>query len=172
VLEKRNASLSAAYSALTLSYNEYRKRVMDQYGNEKELDIYHAAKDETLKEDGMTIKIKRADPNNWSPYAKFFDESNQNWKRNSELNRMFVQCQQTWANDVLKGRGHIFLNEVYDMLGFPRTQAGQMVGWVWGNGDDFIDFGLYEAASSQFINGWEQSIILDFNVDGEIHQLI
>ena len=103
VLERRNASLSAAYSALNLSYNEYRKRVAEEWGTEKELDVYHAAKTEKLHEDGVKTVIKRADPNKWSPYAKFFDESNQNWHRNAELNRMFVQCQQTWANDVLKG---------------------------------------------------------------------
>lgn len=172
VLEKRNAGLTAAYSALQLSYNEYRKRVIEQIGQEKELDVYHSAKTEKLHEDGVKTVVKRADPNTWSQYSRFFDETNINWYRNSELNRMFVQCQQTWANDLLKSRGHIFLNEVYDMLGFPRTKAGAVVGWVLGNGDDFVDFGLYSAASSQFINGWEQSIVLDFNVDGVVYDLI
>lgn len=173
-LARRNAALTAAYSAIQVSYDAYRDRVREQLGEEKELNLYHAGKLEKMTDkDGKTLEILRADPNKWSPYARFFDEYNPNWQKNAELNKLFVQCQQNYTNHLLGARGHVFLNEVYDLLGIERSQAGQVVGWViGGNGDNFIDFGLFEAYSSQFVNGGERSIILDFNVDGVIYDKI
>ena len=92
---------------------------------------------------------------------------------------MFLRRQQDAANDRLKSDGYLFLNDVYEMLGFPKTKAGQMVGWIYDeknpNGDNFVDFGIYDIskpANSKFVNGYERSIILDFNVDGVILDLM
>lgn len=172
-LSRRNAGLTAAYSAVAASFEAYRDRVRQEVGDEKELEFHHAILLEKMAVDGKTEIVRRADPNRWSPYAKFFDEYNVNWKKNSEHNRLFVQCQQNYANHLLQARGHVFLNEVYDMLGIDRSSAGQVVGWIIGQeGDNYIDFGMFEAANSQFVNGWERSVILDFNVDGVIYDKI
>ncbi len=109
----------------------------------------------------------------YSPYARFFDETSREWKKDAEMNLYFLQCQQTWANHQLRARGHIFLNEIYDSLGMERSSAGQIVGWVVnGEGDGFVDFGLYEARSTGFRHGLEPRIILDFNVDGPVQHLL
>lgn len=67
------------------------------------------------------------------------------------------------------------MNEVYEMLGFPITKAGASVGWIYNKdepvGDNFVDFGIYNLNSQKahdFVNGYERSIVLDFNVDGPI----
>lgn len=173
-LMRRNTSLMAAYAALSNAYTEYRERVKRELGNERELDIYHAVSIEKFKdEDGKTAEIKSADPNKWSPYARFFDEASPYWQKNPELNRIYVQVQQNYLNHLLQVRGHVFLNEAYDQLGLERSKAGQVVGWMIGNGgDNYIDFGLYEATSSRFVNGIERNILLDFNVDGVIFDKI
>ena len=69
----------------------------------------------------------------------------------------------------------MFLNDVYDQLGIPRSRAGQVVGWIYDelnpNIDNYIDFGiydLYKEGSRDFVNGYERTILLDFNVDGPI----
>jgi hypothetical protein len=170
-LARRNAAMVAAYTALQTAYENYRQRVRDEFGEEKELDLYHAKVSEIEDEKGDLLKV--ADPNKWSPYARFFDEYSEHWKKDAELNRLFVQCQQNWANEMLRAKGHLFLNEVYDMLGLDRSSAGAVVGWVIGEvGDNYVDFGMYEATNSAFINGWERSILLDFNVDGVIYDKI
>ena len=67
------------------------------------------------------------------------------------------------------------MNEVYERLGFEPTKAGQVIGWVKGMGDDFIDFGMYNVSSEatmRFINGNENVILLDFNVDGPILETV
>ena len=92
---------------------------------------------------------------------------------------MFLRRQQDAANEILKDKGHMFLNEVYDMLGIHRTSAGQIVGWIYDEknpiGDNYIDFGIYDVnkpKNRDFVNGIERSILLDFNVDGVIYNLI
>jgi Family of unknown function (DUF6353) len=45
-----------------------------------------------------------------------------------------------------------------------------VVGWLRdGEGDCYIDFGLFDEKNERFALGWEQSIWLDFNVDGVIY---
>lgn len=166
-LSRRNTALMAAYAAVSKAYDDYRERVIQELGADKERDLYHA-RINTDDEDTCVV-----DPNQWSPYARFFDEGSPHWEKNSEFNRLYVQCQQNYANEKLRAQGHLFLNEVYDMLGIDRSQAGAVVGWVIGDkGDNYIDFGMYEAVNSRFINGWERSILLDFNVDGVIYDKI
>jgi hypothetical protein len=106
------------------------------------------------------------------PYARWFDETCMAWTKDQECNLFFLKTQQSYANELLKAKGHLFLNEVYDMLGIPRTRAGQVIGWIYDVqnpiGDNFVNFGLYEQYNAKFINGYEKSVLLDFNVDGEI----
>lgn len=171
-LVRRNTALTAAYAGVQKAYDEYRNRVREVLGEEKELDIYHAAQDEKVKIDGKPEVVKVVNPNAWSPYARFFDEASPEWRKDPEHNRIFVQCQQNYLNDRLKSRGHVFLNEAYDALGLERSSAGQVVGWLNvddGERDTYIDFGIFEAWNSAFVNGHERSILLDFNVDGIIY---
>ena len=108
-----------------------------------------------------------------SCYAKFFDETCvSTWENNSERNLMFLVQQQRYANELLKNQDYLFLNDVYDMLGMPRTKAGQVVGWIYDEknpiGDNCVDFGIYSQRNAEFVNGSETSALLDFNVGGII----
>lgn len=171
-LSRRNTALMAAYAAVAKAYDDYRERVIQELGKERELDIYHA-KVGTGSELGLDEDTCIVDPNSWSPYARFFDEGSPHWEKNAEFNRLYVQCQQNYANEKLRAQGHLFLNEVYDMLGIERSSAGSVVGWVIGsNGDNYVDFGMYDAYNAHFINGQERTILLDFNVDGVIYDKI
>ena len=173
-LTRRNTSLTLAYAGLHKAYAEYRARVREEVGEEKEKDLYHGVTlEEAKNEAGKLAKFKTVDPNAISPYARFFDEGSPNWHKNAEYNRLFIQCQQNYANNILIARGHLFLNEVYDMLGIEHSSAGAIVGWIInGDGDNFVDFGLFEAHQRGFVNGYEPSIMLDFNVDGVIYDKI
>lgn len=177
IMRKRNVALAAAYKAVETSFSEYRKRVIAELGEEKEEDVYIGRQQvEVVDENGKKKKVTKVDPNGISAYARFFDEYSDNWSKTPEYNLLFLKAQQNYANDLLHARGHVFLNEVYDMIGIPRSQAGQVVGWVISkDGDNFIDFGVYDfdnTGSHAFVNGHERSILLDFNVDGVIYDLI
>lgn len=187
ILKKRNAALSAAYMTVDKSFKEYRKRVADRFGEEVEKEIRYNIKakevttvDENGNEVTETVKVMDGtdDPNTYSDYARFFDESCAAWQNDAEYNLTFLKAQQQYANDLLKSRGRLFLNEVYRMLGIDETKAGQVVGWVYNpdnpTGDNFVDFGIYNMQRERvraFVNGYEPNILLDFNVDGVIWNL-
>lgn len=186
IISKRSAAISAAYKALEEGYSQYRQRVREDLGDEADRKYLYGLKEETkdivIKEADGSEKLLSADvmtpgPGvNCSPYARFFDEYSTQWTRNPEYNLMFLNAQQNYANDKLHAQGHLFLNEVYEMLGLPHTQAGSVVGWVLNKGgDNCVDFGIYDLHSQikrAFVNGFEPSILLDFNVDGVIYDLI
>lgn len=177
IMKKRSLALMAAYKAIETQFSEYRERVKEAVGEEVEKSIYTNAKKPTKEEvkDGAEPDIPIVDGLNPSIYARFFDETSTKWQKNAEYNLMFLNMQQNYANDLLRSRGHLFLNEVYDMLGLQRSQAGQFVGWVRGHGDDCVDFGIYNVQrpkSRDFVNGYERSILLDFNINGVIYDLI
>lgn len=188
ILRKRNIALAAAYAAVDKGFKEYRSRVVERFGEELDKELRYNIKSKEIEETvvdekGKEKKVKKTvnviDPTQYSVYARFYDDGCNGWTKNPEDNLYFLKCQENYANDLLKTRGHLFLNEVYDMLGIPRTQAGQMVGWVYDEknpvGDNFVDFGildLYDERKRSFVNGYEKTILLDFNVDGEIYKIL
>jgi hypothetical protein len=172
-LTRRNTALTAAYATVATAYDNYRDRVRGELGVDKELDLYQGVSLEKVTVDGKTQKALSVDPNKWSPYARFFDESSWQFQKNAELNRLFVRAQQSYLNDILHARGHVFLNEAYDALGLERSKEGAVVGWILDqNGDNFIDFGIYTKENARFVNGDERAVLLDFNVDGVIFDKI
>jgi hypothetical protein len=106
------------------------------------------------EESKTKVKVRRKEKNDRSVC----------WSKSPELNKYFLLQQQNYANEKLKHRGYLFLNEVYDMLGLPN------VGWVYDErhpiGDNYVDFGLFN--NSNFVNGLENSVLLKFNVDRNI----
>ena len=108
--------------------------------------------------------------NAFSVYARVFNKECLGWQHNLEWNEMFLKQQQRYCNDKLRLRGHLFLNEVFDTLGFPRTKLGAIVGWVYDEknptGDNFVDFGMCTEDRTGVVEN--PDVILNFNVDGEI----
>ncbi len=172
-LVRRNAALTATLATVTKAYAEYRLRVQEEIGKEKELDIYRGIRDKEVEIDGKKSVVKISDPLGRSPYSRIFDECSRYWKKEAELNYVFLEHQQNYANHRLRADGFVFLNDVYDDLGFDKTSEGQIVGWMLsGDGDGYVDFGMYEAYNERFIKGQERVAILDFNVDGPIYDKI
>ena len=185
ILRKRNLALAAALTNVATSFKEYRGRLVDRFGKDVDRELRFGIKAKEVEEtvvdkDGnettVTKTVEVVDPNTaHSLYSIVFCEGNTGWTRNAELNKVFLIQQQNWANDKLKMNGVLTLNEVYDMVGAPRTAYGQIAGWVWTEdgtiGDNFVDFGLFDVNNEKacdFINGREKSIILDFNCIGNI----
>lgn len=170
-LTRRNAALSATLALVSKAYDDYRVKIQQEIGKERELDIYRGVTDELVSVDGSK-KSAKVQEMGYSPYARFFDEDSLCWEKDPEHNLVFLRCQQNYMNQKLQAQGHVFLNEVYDALGLERTPAGQIVGWVLnGDGDGYIDFGI--AKEGNFVrNNLDRSVLLDFNVDGEVFNQI
>ena len=185
ILTKRNLAINAAYATLNKSFQGFQDRVAEKYGDEALKELKYGIRKEKVEgqetdpETGKTKKVKKeievASGIECSPYARFFDETSRHYERDAEDNLFFLKAEQHYANEKLRARGYLFLNEVYERLGFPATKAGQCVGWYWNpddpDTDDFVSFGIYKCNSEKkrdFVNGYEPSILLDFNVSGNI----
>lgn len=187
IMNKRNIAAVAAYTAAANEFKQYRGRVIERFGKELDRELKYnirneVIEDRTVDENGNESIVKTTvstiNPE-YSEFTKCFDESCAAFEKSPEDNMKFLKCQQNYANDLLKRRGHLFLNEVYDMLGFQRTTAGSVVGWIYDedhpNGDNYVDFGIFNIkseAARNFVNGYERAIWLDFNVDGVIYNKI
>lgn len=181
IMKDRNESLAAAYTTVYTAFKQYRDRVAEKIGAEAEKELRYAVEkkkvDETeTDENGKQKKLKKTIDIATMPsgYAKFFDECSREWVKDPELNLMFLRGKQAALNNMLQARGFVFLNDVYRELDVCEpTQEGQVVGWYYSpDHPSFIDFGIYntnrEARNEAFVNGYERSILLDFNVDGVI----
>lgn len=198
ILNKRNAALAAAFTTASESFKKYRKSVVDRYGERVDYELKHGIKSEKIDvtetdENGKTKTKKQtvdiaSEIYGVSDYARYYNENCVGWNKDPEYNLMFLKSQQQYANDKLIAQGYLFLNDVYDMLGIPRSKAGQIVGWTYDSdspvGDNFVDFGIYDVYVNDyrdeitndtigeeridFINGYKASILLDFNVDGNV----
>ena len=190
IIRKRNMALAAAYAAIDSNFKDYRNRVVERFGKELDRELKYNIKPKEIEEtiideEGNEVVVKKtvnnAEVNLPSEYAKVFDEFSSCWTKDADYNLTFLRRIQDQANDKLRLRGHLFLNEVYDMLDIPRTKAGAIVGWIYDpnreNSDSYVDFGLYDnlindESKRLFINGNERSVLLDFNVDGVIYDLL
>ena len=184
-----NIALAAAFKAVDTSFKEYRGRLIDRFGKDLDRELRFGIKakeveekvvDENGNETTVTKTVEVVDPNAvHSIYSIAFCEGNTGWTRNAELNKVFLIQQQNYANDKLRLRGYLTLNDVYEMLGAPTTAYGQIAGWVYTDdssiGDNFVDFGIFDINNEKacdFVNGFEKSIILDFNCIGNILEYI
>lgn len=189
ILRKRNIALAAAYTVVDKGFKEYRGRVVERFGEALDRELKYNIKAQEVKETVVdeetgkkkTIKntIAVAPQELYSDYARFYDDGCKGWTPDSAKNLTFLKQVQSYMNDLLRLRGYVFLNDVYEQLGIPHSAAGQIVGWIYNekdpNGDNFIDFGiydLYKEGARDFVNGYETAILLDFNVDGIIYNLI
>ena len=179
ILRRRYLGVLAAYKSVSEAFKRYRRAVIADQGLEADRIYFHGGRKVEVKGKNGKKETSVALPEDveqYSQYAKFFDASSKEWEKdNPEYNLMFLKSQQEIANQMLRTRGHLFLNEVYDLLDIPRTAAGAVVGWVLGNGDGYVDFGIDghdDEAVRRFTNGYEDCVLLDFNVDGVIFDLI
>lgn len=190
IIHKRNVALAAAYATIDKGFKDYRGRLIERFGKDLDRELKYDIKtqeteeivvDENGKESVVKKTVTTANIDNTSDYSRIFDEYCLGWRKDAEYNLMFVRQVQNWANDKLKTQKFLYLNDVYEMLGFPKTKAGQVVGWIYdetgelGIGDNYIDFGIYDLHDERkrdFVNGRERSVVLDFNVDGNIWELM
>ena len=190
IIHKRNVALTAAYATIDNSFKEYRNRVIDRFGKDLDRELRYDVKakeveevvvDENGNESVVKTTVNVPTIEEHSDYARCFDEYCTGWRNDNEYNRKFLIQMQAWANNKLQTQGYLYLNDVYEMLGFPKSKAGQVVGWIYdktgkiGKGDSYVDFGIYEFGREKtrdFYNLREKSIWLDFNVDGNIWELM
>lgn len=184
MLRRRNLALAAAYATLDNAYKEYRGRVIDRFGENVDKELRYGTRQEKIEttetdENGKEKKVKKlvkvAGPG-LSGYARYFGYGDSTAAEpNADYNDMFLRGMQKTFNQMLKIKGFVTLNEVYEALGYKRTVAGQTVGWVYDrhrddHGDNYIDLRIEEVyrACEDRPGQYERVFVIDPNVDGDI----
>jgi len=184
MLSTRCSTAIAGSAAIASQFKGYRDNVIDKYGKEVDEALRGiktiTTQEEVTQEDGtITIVDKEQkvidDPNSWPEYDRLWDDCNPESNGNSTYDLSFLLAKQAILNTILETEGFLFLNDVYQILGFPKTKFGQTHGWIYckdGNneyGDNYVDFGIYTYPGNEgFLNGTEKGIWLHFNIDGYI----
>lgn len=189
ILNTRNAAISAAYAGVLKDFKDYRGRVIERFGHELDNELrynVHAeeVKETTVDEDGSeTTETKTVNvsgvPQEFSELAVCFDDKCKGWNSNPEFTKAHLLRVQDYFNQRLKSVGHVFLNEIYEAFGLQGTKSGHMIGWVYNEEDsslsNCIDFGLFETYKEQtrdFMNGRDKFCWVDFNIDGNIYDIL
>lgn len=189
ILRKRNVAISAAYAAIDKTFNEYRERVRERFGYDIDQELRYNLQSKEITENvtdenGEKKEVKKVikTPGEGEKlYARCFDESNPNWQKDADFNLTFLKGVESWATNKLRAKGFLSLNEVYEALGFNETPAGQVIGWYYDPKDEknsgvgYVDFNIFDHSNDckrAFIYGDERSVWLDFNVDGNILEMI
>lgn len=184
ILRNRNMALASAYTTVSNAFEAYKKRVADKLGSEAEKELRYGIHEEEIEEEYTDEKgkkkvrkqiVKTMDEDTRSPYSRFYDAGCSGWSRDAGANNIYLRNVQAYFNDRLRIRKYVFLNEVYEYLNLPPIQEGQYLGWYYDPDDEnlhnCIDFGIYDihdVEKRNFVNGLENVIILDFNIDGNI----
>jgi hypothetical protein len=180
-LNRRNAGLMAAYASIDTAFKAYRERVVAEQGEDKDREYAYGVDTRevyTEKKNGEPVVKDVKTAAGASQYAKFFQRPNYNYETDPNHNIFFLKSQQTYANQKLAAQGYLMLSDVYDALGFERTPESCVVGWVKDNpnGDGYISFGCWDDESMErfydFMTGREDKILVDFNVDGVVYDLL
>lgn len=181
ILVGRHVASLAAYSGLFKEFSAYRSRIASTFGVERERELYNGAmleyEEDPNHKGEYKLKAKYPETRDGSYLRPWFDEDNPNWTRDAHHNAMLLRGIQQYMNDQLQVRGHVFLNDVFDALRIPRCPEGAVVGWLRNpvKGDGYIDFGFMTSQDPQsigFCNYTEKSVQLNFNIDGNIWELM
>lgn len=184
IMRNRNAALAAAYTTVSNAFEAYKERVAEKLGAEAEKEIRYGVREEEIEEEYQDSKgkmktrkktVKVMDENARSPWARFYADGCDGWSKDPGANVLTLRNKQAELTKRLQIRGYLFLNEAYEMLGITPIREGQYLGWYYDPSDptlhNKVDFGIYDChdvLKCNFVNGFEDTVILDFNIDGNI----
>lgn len=177
ILKKRNVALVAAYKMVDDSFKQYRRNVVEKYGEDEDARLRHNLEVDKVKvtevdEDGKKHKVTKEEEfiaGDVGPYSFIYDDAHcMATVDDAVYVREKLIAAQNYANTILNSRGYITLNDVLESIGLHQCSAGQIVGWQRkGDGDGYVDFGMRQVRYAKDDGGI--AFILDFNVDGPIY---
>ena len=178
-LKKRNAALTTAYAALDKLYKEYRKRVVDRFGQDVDYELAHGIEkkeiEETVTDENGKEKKKKSKADiataDESMYMRYFTRSNPEWMNDDLMNIYKFECIHNYLKDKLRRKGFVILNEGHESFGFKEDIPGIVCGWVYDPkypDRDLIKWTKVKVADE--FGHYDDAWAIDFLVDGNIYK--
>jgi hypothetical protein len=190
IMSQRQVALMAAYKVVEEAFATYRGRVVKELGAEKDGHFMYGTKtvseeetitDENGKKKKVTKEREELVPGaKLSGFARLFGPEQPDqmgawtgstqWSPIHEYNIQFLEGKEKYFNDKLIASGDIVMNEIFEEIGIPKTEAGKVSGWKYKseNGDGYISFAPRGIDGNWVFGKDGDSIVLDFNIDGII----
>lgn len=153
IMRKRNVALSVAYAAVDQAFKEYRGRVREELGEDK--DNFFRYGYEKVKGivavDDKTGNTREAELDTvpWDEEKKtvsgssafvYAPETSRYYQVDEIHNDFNISAARNNLQVDYDINGYLFLNDVLKALGMEPVPYGQLVGWIKGIGDPYLDF--------------------------------
>lgn len=186
IMRKRNVALSAAYTAVSKAFNEYRERVKKKFGDEVEKDILLGIEEVEVEEKVVdekgkekTQKTKKKVPNGkGNGFVKYITKANPYYSSNKSYFENWANLLQRHLNDKLKahqigGFCTLYLNDVWSDMALGEEVEAIDEGWIYDLrnpfGDNYVQLNC-EAVDlpNENTGEFEPAYAVWFNTDGNI----
>lgn len=166
-LVSRNIALAAGYAALAKEFDEYRQNVIDRYGEDVDKELRFNINKEAIKE-GIEPSKKKETALIPARTRFIFDETTSDlWQKSLVYNIDFLSLTEHNANELLRAKRHLFVNDILEMMHMDPIQSGQDNGWIY---DPMIE---HKIVFTTYTTGDNSGIWFELNIDGDIrHSLI
>ena len=169
IMRKRIAGLTVAFTTVNTAFEKYRENVRERYGEEVDRSILLGERQVTVETEDENGKKKKetitvADPD-ISTVGRYFTRKNDNWSDSEAFLNNFFSMQACYLTDLLRARGFVLLNDIYDCLGFDKdTEAGIVVGKVYNrdSDDNRIEITWHKTKLPDEFGNFEDAWYLDF----------
>lgn len=184
IMHKRCTALTGTVISLTEALRQYRKNVVDELGEEADHRFANSIKEIEIEDPETKEKKKvKKSINNKNPFAFWFGPTyidqygeecrNPHWSNDASCNLLQLRIFRNHLSERLKTNESLFVNEVFDTFGRPRSSDGAQYGWIYEPNNKFGDNEVLfrvneEEVMEKYRRGITEPILIDLNVDGYI----
>lgn len=152
VNHKRNIMLATAYNLSERTLTEYKHKVVEVLGEEKERKIRDEIARDRVEKRPYTDAVIVAEKGNTLCYDSL---SGRYFKSDPDK----IRKAENQLNKKLMSEPYVSLNDFYDLIGLPFTQIGEDLGWVFGG--DMVEIEFSTCLSEDDV----PCIVLEYSVE-------
>ena len=152
VNHRRNVMLATAYNISERTLTEYKNKVVEVLGEEKEQEIRDEIARDRVERRPLSDTVIVSDKGNTLCYDTI---SGRYFKCDADK----IRKAENILNKRLMSEAYVSLNEFYDLIGLPYTQIGFDLGWVFDG--DMIEIEFSTCLSEDDI----PCIVLDYSIE-------
>ena len=140
ILNARYLGACTALQTVTEAYSQYREKVINDQGIEKDLEYSSQPKTEVVVDENGDKYVKTMSSiDDVNTIVRVFSECTSDaWRTVPDYNYAFISGQLNAAKREGFRRGHLFLNDILKMLGLAESEAGCYLGWNIHMGDEIV----------------------------------